>query len=165
MSSGSLPAARKRSRALIAAGLAIALAATRWPIAPGFLFDWDNVNFALALREFAPAMNRRPSWRFMPPTGTALAGWRGFGRSRRRPGGGAPSADGGKPAATCLAGSWALAAPRPRWTALACAISAAGGPAADRHSRGLEPGGPPPGLRTRVVVDERGGVAMGPFIR
>ncbi len=35
-------------------GLVLALMATRWPLAPPFLFDWDNVNYALALKEFAP---------------------------------------------------------------------------------------------------------------
>jgi hypothetical protein len=37
--------------------LAIALALTRWTIAPGFLFDYDNVNFALALKQFAPLLS------------------------------------------------------------------------------------------------------------
>lgn len=32
--------------------------ATRWPIAPRFLFDYDNVNFALALRQFAPLLSQ-----------------------------------------------------------------------------------------------------------
>jgi hypothetical protein len=67
MSSASLHAVKKAdhrpanavtSRALLAAGLALALAATRWPIAPRFLFDWDNVNFALALRQFAPPLSQ-----------------------------------------------------------------------------------------------------------
>jgi hypothetical protein len=34
------------------------VAATRWPIAPPFLFDYDNVNFAFALRQFAPLLNQ-----------------------------------------------------------------------------------------------------------
>jgi len=46
------------SSVLPASGLAIALMATRWPIAPRYLFDFDNVNFALALRQFAPALSQ-----------------------------------------------------------------------------------------------------------
>ena len=47
-----------RARLAIFAGIAAALAATRWPIAPPFLFDFDNVNFALALRQFAPLLSQ-----------------------------------------------------------------------------------------------------------
>ena len=47
-----------RSPITVAAGIAAALAATRWPIAPPFLFDFDNVNFALALRQFAPLLSQ-----------------------------------------------------------------------------------------------------------
>lgn len=43
---------------LIASAFAVALAATRWPIAPPFLFDYDNVNFALALTRFAPLLSQ-----------------------------------------------------------------------------------------------------------
>ncbi len=43
---------------LIASAFAVALAATRWPIAPPFLFDYDNVNFALALARFAPLVSQ-----------------------------------------------------------------------------------------------------------
>jgi hypothetical protein len=38
--------------------LAAALAVTRWAIAPVFLFDYDNVNFALALKQFAPLLSQ-----------------------------------------------------------------------------------------------------------
>lgn len=49
---------RLESQALLAAALAASVAVTRWPIVPPFLFDYDNVNFALALREFAPLLSQ-----------------------------------------------------------------------------------------------------------
>jgi hypothetical protein len=54
----SSPVSAFRSRIVLCAGVAAALAATRWPIAPPFLFDYDNVNFALALRQFAPLLSQ-----------------------------------------------------------------------------------------------------------
>jgi len=54
----SAPLSAIRSRIALSAGVAAALAATRWPIAPPFLFDFDNVNFALALRRFAPLLSQ-----------------------------------------------------------------------------------------------------------
>src|SRR3982750_1715278 len=47
-----------RTRLFLAAAVAAALAITRWPIAPPFLFDYDNVNFALALEHFAPLLSQ-----------------------------------------------------------------------------------------------------------
>lgn len=69
MYTGILPSVQPRSlknsalepaptRLLFAAVLAAALAVTRWPIAPRFLFDFDNVNFALALKQFAPLLSQ-----------------------------------------------------------------------------------------------------------
>ena len=46
------------ARLLFAGVLAVALALTRWTIAPQFLFDYDNVNFALALKQFAPLLSQ-----------------------------------------------------------------------------------------------------------
>lgn len=46
------------TRVLLAGAACAAIAATRWPIAPPFLFDYDNVNFALALRQFAPLLDQ-----------------------------------------------------------------------------------------------------------
>lgn len=43
-----------RTWVLLPLATCASLIATRWPIAPPFLFDYDNVNFALALRKFAP---------------------------------------------------------------------------------------------------------------
>ena len=53
---GSLPAALR----WFAAGLSalILLVATRWPLAPVHLYFFDNVNFALALDDFNPAMHQ-----------------------------------------------------------------------------------------------------------
>src|SRR5258708_28997535 len=45
-------------RLLFVGVLAAALALTRWAIAPRFLFDYDNVNFALALKQFAPLLSQ-----------------------------------------------------------------------------------------------------------
>ncbi len=42
----------------IAAGLLAALVATRWALAPPYLFYFDNVNFALAVREFNIALHQ-----------------------------------------------------------------------------------------------------------
>jgi hypothetical protein len=46
------------TRLLFVGVLAAALAVTRWTIAPRFLFDYDNVNFALALKQFAPLLSQ-----------------------------------------------------------------------------------------------------------
>jgi hypothetical protein len=46
------------TRLLFVGVLAVALALTRWTIAPQFLFDFDNVNFALALKQFAPLLSQ-----------------------------------------------------------------------------------------------------------
>jgi hypothetical protein len=53
-----MPRMSGRARLLSAIAVLAAAAATRWPFAPKYLYSFDQVNFALALRHFDPALHQ-----------------------------------------------------------------------------------------------------------
>jgi len=51
-----MTAARLRPGLLGSALVLLLVTATRWPVAPKYLYYFDSVNFALALDEFSPCL-------------------------------------------------------------------------------------------------------------